>query len=57
MKDLKKWVFGVLASFILVGAASGCSNNKDANTQQNQDGGAGDSQNSGSDQGTDQSGN
>ncbi|MFL6517460.1 MAG: hypothetical protein ACJ8GL_05220 [Bacillus sp. (in: firmicutes)] len=57
MKDLKKWVVVLMASFMLVGVASGCSNAKtDADTKQNQDTGNTDSQDSGSDQGTEESG-
>jgi uncharacterized protein YcfL len=53
MKDLKKWGLALLASFMLVGVASGCSSNQqktDTNPQQNQDNGSSGSQNNGSDQ-------
>ncbi|WP_186328703.1 hypothetical protein [Bacillus sp. X1(2014)] len=57
MKDLKKWMLVLMASFMLLGAASGCSNTKtDADTEQNQDNGDTDSQNSGSDQDSEESG-
>ncbi|WP_035445078.1 hypothetical protein [Bacillus sp. UNC41MFS5] len=57
MKDLKKWMLVLMASFMLLGVASGCSNTKtDADTEQNQDSGNTDSPDSGSDQGTDDSG-
>ncbi|MEH7378177.1 hypothetical protein [Neobacillus drentensis] len=51
MKDLKNWVLVLMASFMLVGVASGCSNTKtDADTEQNQDSGDTDSPDSGTDQ-------
>ncbi|MBV7504135.1 hypothetical protein KW850_02505 [Bacillus sp. sid0103] len=57
MKDLKKWMLVLMASFMLVGIASGCNNAKtDADTEQNQDNGGTDSQDNGSDQGSDESG-
>jgi hypothetical protein len=44
MKDLKNWLLVLMASFMLVGVASGCSNTKtDADTEQNQDTGDTDS--------------
>ncbi|MDR7002026.1 hypothetical protein [Neobacillus niacini] len=57
MKEFKKWLLVLMASFMLVGVASGCSgNNKktDANTQQNQNDDSSGSQDNGT--GTDQSG-
>ncbi|WP_169801462.1 hypothetical protein [Neobacillus drentensis] len=50
MKELKNWMLVLMASFMLVGVASGCSNAKtDADTEQNQDSGD-TNQDSGSDQ-------
>ncbi|MFP5113767.1 hypothetical protein ACSU64_15430 [Bacillaceae bacterium C204] len=57
MKDLKKWVVVLMASFMLVGVASGCSNTKtDADTEQNQDNGDTGSQDGGSNQESEESG-
>jgi hypothetical protein len=51
MKDLKNWMLVLMASFMLVGVASGCSNTKtDADTEQNQDSGDTGSPDSGTDQ-------
>ncbi|QIZ10691.1 hypothetical protein HFZ78_31500 [Priestia megaterium] len=51
MKDLKNWLLVLMASFMLVGVASGCSNTKtDADTEQNQDSGDTGSPDSGTDQ-------
>ncbi|MDQ0199210.1 hypothetical protein [Neobacillus ginsengisoli] len=55
MKDLKKWLLTLMASFMLIGVASGCSSNEkktEANTQLNEDNGSTPS----FDQGTEQSG-
>jgi hypothetical protein len=57
MKDLKNWLLVLMASFMLVGVASGCSNTKtDADTEQNQDSGDTDSPDSGTDQESEESG-
>jgi hypothetical protein len=57
MKDLKNWLLVLMASFMLVGVASGCSNTKtDADTEQNQDTGDTDSQDNGTDQESGESG-
>jgi hypothetical protein len=57
MKDLKNWMLVLMASFMLVGVASGCSNTKtDADTEQNQDTGDTDSQDNGTDQESEESG-
>jgi hypothetical protein len=57
MKDLKNWLLVLMASFMLVGVASGCSNTKtDADTEQNQDTGDTDSQDNGTDQESEESG-
>jgi hypothetical protein len=40
MRDLKKWVMVLMASFMLVGVATGCNDsetNTDENTEQNED--------------------
>jgi uncharacterized protein YcfL len=59
MKDLKKWLIALMASFMLVGVASGCSSNEkksEVNTQLSEDNGSTPPLNYESDQGTEQSG-